>query len=61
MRPGPTTFRPHLTLEEVTEPLKRKEHVLITTSNGRLAGMRLRADAERHIGEIGKGAQTASR
>ncbi len=61
MRPGPTTFRPHLALEEVTEPLKRKEHVLITTSNGRLVGMLLRADAERHIGEIGKGAHTASR
>jgi predicted transcriptional regulator len=47
MRPGPSTFRPHVGIEEMAEFMI--EHDLpnapVTTSDGRLVGLLLRPDA----------------
>jgi Mg/Co/Ni transporter MgtE len=47
MRPGPSTFRPHVRIEEMA--VHMTEHDLpsspITTSDGRLVGILLREDA----------------
>src|SRR5438876_2826032 len=49
MRPGPSTFRPHVPIEEMARYMV--EHDVpsspITTSEGRLVGVLLREDAER--------------
>src|SRR5436309_14993450 len=49
MRPGPSTFRPHVPIEEMAAFMT--EHDLpsspVTTSEGRLVGVLLREDAER--------------
>ena len=49
MRPGPSTFRPHVPIEEMAAFMV--EHDLpsspVTTSEGRLVGVLLREDAER--------------
>jgi CBS domain-containing protein len=51
MREAPSTIRPHLTLEETVKSLvaRRREQVLVTTSDGRLVGLLRRADAERRL------------
>lgn len=53
LRSGPTTFRPHLTLEETLEYLNRlrRDSVLVTTSDGELIGLARRADVERRVAE----------
>src|SRR5579859_817005 len=54
MRPGPSTFRPHVSMEEMVKHMV--EHNLvsspITTSDGKLVGLLLRADAEREEASI---------
>ena len=54
MRPGPSTFRPHVPIHEMAEYMGR--HNLpsspITTSDGRLVGIMLREDAERVTHEL---------
>lgn len=49
MRPGPSTFRPHVPVEEMASYLSEEEldGTLITTSEGRLVGLLLREDALR--------------
>jgi Mg/Co/Ni transporter MgtE len=53
MRPGPSTFRPHVAIREMAEHMT--EHQLenspITTSDGRLVGLLLQKDAVRIAGE----------
>lgn len=49
MQSGPTTIRPHLTLDELGTRLKKRDHVLVTTSEGRLLGVLLRSDVERKM------------
>jgi len=53
MRPGPSTFRPHVSIKEMAE--KMTLHMLesspITTSDGRLVGLLLQKDAVRVAGE----------
>jgi CBS domain-containing protein len=54
MRPGPSTFRPHVPIEEMAAFMT--EHDLtnapITTSDGRLVGLLLREDAQKAASEI---------
>jgi predicted transcriptional regulator len=40
MQPGPTTFRPYLTTEQIADYIRGKDSdtVLVTTSDGRLVG-----------------------
>jgi CBS domain-containing protein len=49
MRPGPSTFRPHVPIEELASYLSEEEldSTLVTTSEGRLMGLLLRDDALR--------------
>jgi predicted transcriptional regulator len=51
MRPGPSTFRPFVSIEEMAKFMA--EHNLqnspITTSDGRLVGLLIREDAERTL------------
>ena len=51
MRAAPTTIRPHVSLEDTLKSLRsrRREHVLVTTSDGRLVGLLRRADVERRL------------
>jgi len=48
MRPGPSTFRPNVPIDEMARYMR--EHELdsapVTTSDGRLVGVLLRTDAE---------------
>ncbi len=49
MRPGPSTFRPNMTLQELLKSMREHDiqtHSLVTTSDGRLLGVISRADAE---------------
>lgn len=48
MRPGPSTFRPHVHIEEMARFMARHEleSSPVTTSDGVLVGMLLRKDAE---------------
>jgi CBS domain-containing protein len=48
MRPGPSTFRPHVHIEEMARFMARHdlESSPVTTSDGMLLGMLLRKDAE---------------
>ncbi len=49
MRPGPKTFRPNVTLEELIKSMREHEiqtNSLVTTAEGRLLGVISRADAE---------------
>lgn len=52
MRPGPSTFRPYVSIKEMAE--KMTQHMLesspITTSDGRLVGLLLQKDAVRAVG-----------
>lgn len=56
MRPGPSTFRPYVSIKEMADYMA--EHKLesspVTTSDGRLVGLLLRKDAIRVAGEGGK-------
>jgi CBS domain-containing protein len=47
MRPGPSTFRPHVNIEAMAHHLIEhdKPNAIITTSDGRLVGLLLRVDA----------------
>jgi CBS domain-containing protein len=47
MRPGPSTFRPHVGIEAMAEHMIEHDvpNVPITTSDGRLVGLLLRTDA----------------
>lgn len=49
MQSGPTTIRPHLTLDELGARLKKRDHVLVTTSDGAFLGLLLRSDIERKM------------
>jgi len=49
MRPGPKTFRPNVTLQELLKSMRDHEiqtNSLVTTGEGRLLGVISRADAE---------------
>jgi Mg/Co/Ni transporter MgtE len=49
MRPGPKTFRPNVTLQELLKSMRDHEiqtNSLVTTGGGRLLGVISRADAE---------------
>ncbi len=54
MRPGPSTFRPHVLAHEMAEYMAGHglESSPITTSDGRLVGILLREDAERAAHEV---------
>jgi CBS domain-containing protein len=49
MQSGPTTIRPHLTLDDLAARLKKRDHVLVTSSDGRFLGVLLRSDVERKM------------
>jgi CBS domain-containing protein len=49
MSPGPKTFRPNLTLQELLDSMRKHDiqtNSLVTTGDGRLLGIISRADAE---------------
>jgi CBS domain-containing protein len=48
MESGPTTIRPHVTVESVAENMRKQgaEHSVVTTLDGRLVGVLYRKDAE---------------
>ena len=54
MRPGPSTFRPHVAIAELAHHLvdHDRENAPITTSDGRLVGLLRRADAVRVAHEL---------
>jgi Mg/Co/Ni transporter MgtE len=56
MRPGPSTYRPYVSIQEMAKTMT--EHKLesspVTTSDGRLVGLLLQKDAIRVAGEGGK-------
>ena len=54
MRPGPSTFRPHVAIKEMADYMSEHnlESAPITTSDGRLVGLLKREDAVRVAGEI---------
>ena len=54
MRPGPSTFRPFVSIEEMARVMAEHDltSVPITTSDGRLVGLLRRADATRISREI---------
>jgi CBS domain-containing protein len=49
MRPGPSTFRPHVPIAEMAEFMAKRDlpNAPVTTSMGELIGLLLREDAER--------------
>lgn len=53
MRPGPSTYRPHVSIKEMAETMTK--HMLesspITTSDGRLVGLLFQKDAVQKAGE----------
>ena len=51
MEAAPTTIRPDLLLEEITEHLRDRKvgSIVVTTSVGRLIGILYRSDAERKL------------
>jgi predicted transcriptional regulator len=54
MRPGPSTFRPHVEITEMADYMGRHglESSPVTTPDGRLVGILLREDAERATHEL---------
>jgi CBS domain-containing protein len=52
MTPGPSTIRPSARLEPIVKRMRDQNlsSLPITTSDGRLVGLLLRADAEEHVG-----------
>jgi CBS domain-containing protein len=57
MRPGPSTFRPHVAITEMAEYMgdHKLESSPVTTSDGRLVGPLIRTDAERAARELKSG------
>jgi Mg/Co/Ni transporter MgtE len=57
MRPGPSTFRPHVAITEMAEYMSdhKLESSPVTTSDGRLVGLLIRTDAERVAREVKSG------
>ena len=53
MRPGPSTFRPHVSIKKMAESMTQHklESSPITTSDGRLVGLLLQKDAIARAGE----------
>ena|SRR2546421_265990 len=53
MSPGPSTYRPDVELAELVPKLKEQDvnRVVITTPDGRYAGVLFRADAEKLLGQ----------
>jgi Mg/Co/Ni transporter MgtE len=51
MRPGPSTFRPNVPLEEMAEYMKNHDltRAPITSSDGKLIGVLLRSDVEKRL------------
>jgi CBS domain-containing protein len=51
MRPGPSTYRPHVLIKELVEKMveHKVENSPITTSDGKLVGLLLRAEAEQKL------------
>ncbi len=49
MRPGPSTFRPHVAIAEIAEVMAKHDlpNAPVTTSEGELVGLLVREDAER--------------
>jgi len=49
MRPGPSTFRPHVAIEKLAKVMATRDlpNVPVTTSAGELIGLLVRGDAER--------------
>ena len=63
MQPGPKTFRPNLTLEELLTYMREHDiqtNALVTTHEGRLLGVIVRADAEATLAHEGAGSRSAS-
>jgi CBS domain-containing protein len=61
MRPGPKTFRPNVTLEELLKSMREHDiqtNSLVTTADGRLLGVISRADAEATLAHEGVQAAT---
>jgi CBS domain-containing protein len=56
MTPGPSTIRPSARLHAVVERMQRQQltNLPVTTSDGRLAGLLLREDAERALAAVNK-------
>ena len=54
MRPGPTTFRPNVPVQEMAERMRERgaRTVLVTLSEGKLVGLLRREDAERVSAEL---------
>lgn len=54
MEAGPTTFRPDVPLDELTEHLRKRhvQSVVVSTSDGELIGVLFREDAERRLTEL---------
>jgi Mg/Co/Ni transporter MgtE len=53
MRPGPSTFRPHVAIEEMAKVMAARDlpNVPVTTSAGQLIGLLVREDVERAVHE----------
>lgn len=53
MRPGPSTYRPNISIKEMAETMTKHnvDSSPITTSDGRLVGLLLKKDAVRAAGE----------
>jgi Mg/Co/Ni transporter MgtE len=53
MLPGPSTFRPNVSVTEMNETLQKGDlrFVLVTTSDGRWVGVAMRDDVERAAAE----------
>ena len=57
MRPGPSTFRPFVSVEEMARTMTERnlENSPVTTSDGRLVGLLLREDAGAAAHELAHG------
>jgi CBS domain-containing protein len=53
MRPGPSTFRPHVAIGEMAKVMAARDlpNVPVTTSTGELIGLLVREDVERAVHE----------
>ena len=51
MRPGPSTFRPHVTIDEMAKFMATHDlpNVPVTTSAGELIGLLVREDVEKAV------------
>lgn len=59
MRPGPSTFRPYISIDYLAKYMVERDLVNspITTSDGRLVGLLTREDATRVATELGEGGE----